>query len=324
MFTDLQVILITLTNVISVIFLGCFCISMIWVFNFRKKFFAEYAVFRRIRRLRSETDYSRKESQASSGVYGDSGDSGQLREQTTYKEIKFNETPFTRQAKRSLHGGIAIYDQLFSTGGFQNVTDEQLAHRTKSYRDIQDVSQVEGTNSTETIENNKHIDLNNISRQRQTSLEEIGKFQQEQDRWKSEKYTVHSLVYFNSLLIVYNMLFLLYALMAVTEAKHEYLITFLPVLQFGQSIIILTFTMNYYRLARVMKIYFTKNLRKQLEQMTKQSIRRHKLKVWAVIGFVYCLSFSTCLCRVKGYSCLTTEYEERPEHPNKQALDYCK
>ena len=82
--------------------------------------------------------------------------------------------------------------------------------------------------------------------------------------------------------------------------------------------------MNYYRLARVMKIYFTKNLRKQLESMTRQSIRRHKLKVWAVTAFVYCLSFSTCLCRVKGYICLTREYDERPDHPNKHAIDYCK
>ena len=188
--------------------------------------------------------------------------------------------------------------------------------------DISAAAMQEAGISTES-HGDKHIDLENISRE-QIQMGESDKFQQEQDRWRSEKYTVCSLVYFNSLLIVYNMLWLIYALLAVTETKYEQLITFLPVLQFWQSVILVTFTMNYYRLARVMKIFFNKNLRKQLEQMTRQSIRSHKFRVWAVTFFVYLVSLSTCLCRVKGYICLAREYEDHPIKPNTKTIDYCK
>ena len=42
-----EVILISVTNIASVVFLGCFVISMLWVINFRNNFYKEYATFKR-------------------------------------------------------------------------------------------------------------------------------------------------------------------------------------------------------------------------------------------------------------------------------------
>ena len=43
--SGVQVALLTVTNIFSVIFLGCFCISICWVIQFRKKFYAEYRIY---------------------------------------------------------------------------------------------------------------------------------------------------------------------------------------------------------------------------------------------------------------------------------------
>ena len=123
---------------------------------------------------------------------------------------------------------------------------------------------------------------------------------------------VNALLYFNCQLIVYNFTLLLYSIMAIMNSKFDYLAIFLPILMFGQVIIMTSFTISYYRLARVMKIYFSHTLTIQFKLMTRKSLRCHRLKIFFCIGLIYIISISAMSCRIKGDVCIVNEHKENP------------
>ena len=74
--------------------------------------------------------------------------------------------------------------------------------------------------------------------------------------WERERKTLYNLIHFNSLLILYNFLFVIYSAMNMNSDKYEVLITFLPIIVFVQTSILTSFTLRYYQVARVMCMFF--------------------------------------------------------------------
>ena len=79
----------------------------------------------------------------------------------------------------------------------------------------------------------------------------------ERKQYNSEQTAIYSLFYFNSILLLYNILFFVYAAMAYHMDERNYLITFLSALAFLQTLFLTNFTMRYYELAYVIEIYFS-------------------------------------------------------------------
>ena len=80
----------------------------------------------------------------------------------------------------------------------------------------------------------------------------------------------------------------------------------------GQVIIMTSFTISYYRLARVMKIYFSDTLTTQFKLMTRKSLRCHRLKIKFAIGLIYSISFLSMACKIKGDVCIINEHKLHP------------
>ena len=90
--------------------------------------------------------------------------------------------------------------------------------------------------------------------------------------------------------------------------KFDYLAIFLPILMTEQVIIMTSFTISYYKLARVMKIYFSDTLTTQFKLMTRKSLRCHRLKVFLAIGLIYTISLTSMACKIKGDVCIVNEH----------------
>ena len=71
---------------------------------------------------------------------------------------------------------------------------------------------------------------------------------------------MNSLVYFNAMLILYNVLFMMYACMCFKVEYFNYLIAFLPLLDLVQVFIMMNFTIRYYKLARIINFFFNSDL----------------------------------------------------------------
>ena len=71
---------------------------------------------------------------------------------------------------------------------------------------------------------------------------------------------MNSLLIFNTMLILYNLLFLMYACMCMKSELFYYLIAFLPILDLLQVFIMINFTIRYYKLARIINFYFNSDL----------------------------------------------------------------
>ena len=105
--SGVQVALLTVTNIVSIIFLGCFCVSIFWVVRFRKKFYDEYGLFQKLQNLRQ----GKMRSCASEKTLFDSKDLIETNvEPVPSAPIIMKETPFTRKAKQSMVKGMSIYD----------------------------------------------------------------------------------------------------------------------------------------------------------------------------------------------------------------------
>ena len=62
------------------------------------------------------------------------------------------------------------------------------------------------------------------------------------------------------MLILYNVLFLMYACMCFKVDDFDYLIAYLPILDLLQVFIMINFTIRYYKLARIINFYFNSDL----------------------------------------------------------------
>lgn len=92
--------------------------------------------------------------------------------------------------------------------------------------------------------------------------------------WNTEKKAILNMAYFNSLLLVYNALFIIYSSLALDQDKDD-LTFFLPALIIFQTFIMTNFTLRYFKLARVMYIFFNSDIMKTLKASTPQAIQRN-------------------------------------------------
>ena len=146
----------------------------------------------------------------------------------------------------------------------------------------------------------------------------------EMKQWSSERTAVYSLIYFNSLLLVYNLLFLIYAIMGYHMDERSYLITFLPVLVFFQILMMTNFTLRYYQLARVMHIFFNHNITKTLEASTPEAMRRNKRIVRVIEIMIYLLALSSASCGIFGDICISDAYGTGKRSRDPDEIEYCK
>lgn len=111
-----------------------------------------------------------------------------------------------------------------------------------------------------------------------------------EQNWEAEKFTIYSLIYFNVLLIVYNLMFLTYASLTV-DSRHQFktMIVFLPIIQMIQVFINTNFTIRYQNLARIMHIFFSSDLESQLDALSKSQQKWNQWRYWLTAGTIYVL-----------------------------------
>lgn len=113
------------------------------------------------------------------------------------------------------------------------------------------------------------------------------------------------MVYLNLLLIIYNILFVLYASMAYHMNERSYLITFLPVLYFFQTLYLTNFTLRYYSLARVMSIYFTNDVLMAMRKGSPGAIKTNKRVILGLEIAIYLVTAASSFCFIVGDKCIS-------------------
>ena len=121
--------------------------------------------------------------------------------------------------------------------------------------------------------------------------------------WNTEKKAILNMAYFNFLLLVYNALFIIYSSIALDQENDD-LMFFLPALIMFQTLIMTNFTLRYFKLARVMYIFFNSDIMKTLKASTPQAIQRNKRIIWAIEGMIYIITISSTACAIYGDYCI--------------------
>ena len=118
-----------------------------------------------------------------------------------------------------------------------------------------------------------------------------------------ERKTICNLIYFNGLLIVYNFLFLLFSVLDLsTDSK--VLELFIPVICLVETFILTSFTLRYFKIARVMKTIFSDDFEAQVKATKPKAIKRNKLIELSLIGFMYTVSLIGSSLRLSSDFCI--------------------
>ena len=115
---------------------------------------------------------------------------------------------------------------------------------------------------------------------------------------------MHSLLYFNGLLLFYNACFIVYSTFSFNFDAHPDGLLFLSFISCLQIFILTNFSVHYYRLARIMHIFFNKDIAKQLKATTKKGVRRNRIALWTFIVVTYSLAIIGLTFRVIGQICI--------------------
>ena len=114
------------------------------------------------------------------------------------------------------------------------------------------------------------------------------------------------MIYFNVLLVTYNIVFFIYGCMSFAMDGYPYLILFLPFISGLQMIITIDFIGRYYKLAEVISIFFTNDIQKQLKATTVRAIKCQKIKYWTVILLLHMLTLTGTALKIYGNYCIVS------------------
>ena len=201
---------------------------------------------------------------------------------------RMTDTPLLKQARKSVRKSVDIYQQMFNAEAFTMMAMERSLKHKSLIQNQQNQPTVSNESTHNGWTNNKsqitstsfgagqrkRITLTKYDVKRRLSLVT----NEEERQWKTEHRSILSLLYFNSLILAYNIILLVYASIDMARFESEdSLIVYQPVLTLFQILMIFNFTLRYYKLARIMHIYFNTSTNTQLKHSTPQAIRRNRI-----------------------------------------------
>ena len=154
-----------------------------------------------------------------------------------------------QQAHRSVQNGLTVYNELFNVDAFELIASESANRVDQEGPQGHPAARIE----------HKKIDIARSA--------SVVVHSEDTEQWKIEQQQISSLIHFNLLLIAFNLVLLVYAMLDTFENKFPYLICCMPVLNFLFTMIMTNFTLRYFRLARTLKMLFSPQLNAQVKAM---------------------------------------------------------